>query len=671
MRLNKIILLVTTIGCSTSFAVEPTNTLHLDWIDSKVPLQQNFYGYANGNWQKQHPIPPEYASWSVFHELYEDNLKKIRQILEQAAADKKAVPGSIEQKVGDFYYSGMDEERINKLGATPLSDEFLRINTLSSTKELPAELAHLHLLGVNALFSFGSMTDFANSTQQIAAIMQGGLGLPDRDYYLKKDKKFTAIRNAYEQHITRMFILLGETPAKASSNAVTVLALETALAKASLSQTAQRDPHAIYHLMSVSEIENMTPNFSWQAYFSQLKHPEINHANVGMPHYIRIMHNLINAYSINDWKIYLRWHVIDTYAPYLSKPFVDDDFRMTTALTGAEKLSPRWKRVVNTENGALGFAVGELYVQKYFSEKAKENVLTMILNIRQALQNDLMALKWMSPSTRKAALNKLSHMEERVGYPDKWWDYSSLMIDRTSYLLNVMRANEFLTTRDLNKIGKPIDKTEWDMTPQTINAYYNPSMNNINIPAGILQPPFYDPNAPAAVNYGAIGFVIGHEITHGFDDQGAKFDANGNLHDWWTPLDLQKFKTATQCIVNQFSNYTVADNLQVNGKLVVGEATADLGGLTLAYRAFHASKDYQTSPTLQGLTPDQLFFLSMAHTWANNTRPEQARNLITTDPHPPGLWRVNGTLANMPAFQAAFHLDDNRFMANRHRCIIW
>lgn len=380
---------------------------------------------------------------------------------------------------------------------------------------------------------------------------------------------------------------------------------------------------------------------------------------------------MLAAIALEDWKIYLRWRLIDSFAPYLSQPFVDQNFKMVSAIGGAEKILPRWKRVVNTENGALGFAIGKLYVEKYFSPAEKQQVLEILQNIRTALREDLQTLGWMTPETRQAALKKLDLMEERVGYPEKWWDYSTLKIDRGPYVLNVIRANEFLIKRDLDKIGKPVDRTEWHMTPQTINAYYDPSMNNINLPAGILQPPFFDPKAPAAVNYGAIGFIIGHEITHGFDDKGALFDGHGNLKNWWTPEDLKKFQAATHCIAEQFSQYKVNGDLAVQGDLVVGEATADLGGLTLAYKAFQSSKAYKNAKTIEGFTPEQQFFLGSAHVWASNIRPEKARHLVTTDPHPPMVYRVNGTLANMPQFQLAFALEEGSPMVNKNRCTIW
>lgn len=664
--------------CLPAFAAEPAVTtndgaeaLHLNWLDTSIAPNQDFFTYANGTWQKQNPIPPEYASWGTFYILQEKNQKTIHQMLIQAANNKQAKPGSIEQKVGDFYFSGMDEASINKLGAIPLNTEFARIDSIKNLTDLQTVITHLQLIGVNALFGFGSMQDFKNSNEMIGAAMQGGLGLPDRDYYLKDDKKFQQIRTAYMQHIAKMFELLGDTPAQAAAAAKTIMTIETTLAKASMSQTAQRDPHAIYHMMDMKQLEKITPNFSWPRYFNAIGQPDIKRINLAMPEFFTKVNELLPSISLDDWKIYLRWHLIDTFASYLSQPFVEQNFRMASALTGTEKLLPRWRRVVHTENEALGFAIGKLYVEKYFSPDSKKEVLEILHNIRQALHKDLTTLSWMTPATRKAAQQKLAMIEERVGYPSKWWDYSTLKIDRGPYVLNVSRANEFLIKRDLSKIGKPIDRSEWNMTPQTINAYYDPSMNNINIPAGILQPPFFDPKAPAAVNYGAIGFVIGHEITHGFDDQGAQFDGHGNLKNWWTAEDLKKFQDATNCIMKQFSQYTVDGDLPVQGKLVMGEATADLGGLTLAYHAFHASKAYKNAKTINGFTPDQQFFLGTAHVWASNVRPQQLRNMVTTDPHPPMIYRVNGTLANMPQFQAAFAITEPSPMINQNRCVIW
>jgi putative endopeptidase len=383
------------------------------------------------------------------------------------------------------------------------------------------------------------------------------------------------------------------------------------------------------------------------------------------------VNDYLSTVSLNDWKVYLRWHTVDSFAPYLPKAYVDEDFAMRSALTGAKELLPRWQRVVTTEDNALGFAMGKLYVEKKFPPSSKKAVEQILAGIRGALKEDLKGLAWMSPDTRKAADKKLGQMQQRIGYPDKWRDYSSLKIVHGPYVVNVMAANEFLQKRELAKIGKKVDKNEWGMTPQTVNAYYDPSMNNINFPAGILQPPFFDPNAPAAVNYGALGFVMGHEMTHGFDDQGAQFDGHGNLKNWWTADDLAKFHKATDCISDHFSAYTVNGDMHVQGHLITGEATADLGGLTLAYRAFHASKEFKDAKTVDGFTPDQQFFLGAAHVWAMNIRPEESARLVTIDPHPPGIYRVNGTLANMPQFQQAFKAADGSAMVNKDRCVIW
>ncbi|MDI9817593.1 MULTISPECIES: M13 family metallopeptidase [unclassified Legionella] len=646
------------------------SALHLDWLDKTIQPSQNFFAYANGAWQKENPIPPEYTSWGTFYVLQDKMQATVHKMLMEAANNKNAKPGSIEQKVGDFYFSGMNETLINQIGADPLKPQLAGIDAIKNRDDLQAVITQLQLIGVDAVFGFFSMQDFKDSRKMIGAAVQGGLGLPDRDYYLNENKKFAQIRAAYITHISKMFQLLGYKPAQAAEAARTVMKIETDLAKASLTKTEQRDPYAIYHLMDMKQLAAVTPDFSWPRYFAAVKQPKIKAINLAMPDFFKKMNELLQTVSLEEWKVYLRWRLIDTFAPYLSQPFVEQNFQMISAIGGAEKLLPRWKRVINTENAALGFAIGKLYVEQHFSPAAKQEVLAILHNIRQALKNDLKTLSWMTPATRKAALAKLALMEERVGYPDKWWDYSTLVIDRGPYVLNVIRANEFLIKRELNKIGKPVDRSEWGMTPQTINAYYDPSMNNINLPAGILQSPFFDPNAPAAVNYGAIGFVIGHEITHGFDDKGALFDGYGNLKNWWTPQDLKKFQTATTCIAKQFSQYKV-DDLPVQGNLVVGEATADLGGLTLAYHAFHASKAYKEAKTIDGFSPDQQFFLGAAHVWASNIRPEQARNLVTTDPHPPMVYRVNGTLANMPQFQLAFNIPQDSPMVNKNRCIIW
>lgn len=645
--------------------------LHTDWLDKTINPNENFYSYANGEWQKKNPIPPEHVSWGTFYLLEEKMQKLIRNLVTEMAKTPNPKPGSIEQKVGDFYASGMNESLINQVGVTPLASEFKRIESIKTVQDLQDVIAHLHMIGVDAVFGFTDMQDFKNSQKMIGAAMQGGLGLPDRDYYFKSDEKFKAIRKSYVDHVAKMFQLLGDSPTQSSSEAQKVMEIETNLAHSSLTQTEQRDPYTIYHFMNKEELQKATPNFSWPSYFKEIEQPQIESINLAMPAFFKNFNNMLQTVSIEDWKIYLRWQLIDAFASYLSEPYVSENFHMSSVINGALKIQPRWKRVINAENSALGFAIGKIYVEKYFPPSSKQEVQEILHNIRLALSQDLKTLTWMTQPTREAALKKLQHMEERVGYPDKWWDYTNLTIDRGPYVLNVIRTNLFLARRELNKIGKPVDRTEWEMTPQTVNAYYDPSMNNINLPAGILQPPFFDPKAPPAINYGAIGFVVGHEITHGFDDKGALFDEKGNLQNWWKPEDLKKFQAATNCILNQFSTYKVNGDIPVQGSLVVGEATADLGGLTLAYRAFKNSDAYKQAKTIEGFTPDQQFFLGAAHVWANNIRPEQARNLALTDPHPPMMYRVNGTLANMPEFQTAFNIPKGSPMANVKQCIIW
>ncbi|MDE2261035.1 MAG: M13 family metallopeptidase [Gammaproteobacteria bacterium] len=674
MRLHRFALLGMMLGLSGAALAAGTtvdaDSLHPGWLDTHASPAQSFYQFANGGWQKSHPIPAAYSTWGTFNILQVRNETIIRQLI-QDAAKAHAPDGSAAQKVGDFYASGMDEQLIDRLGIGPLSPELDGIAGIRNLSDLQREVAQLQMIGVDAMFGIGEMQDFKDSSRVIGVAGQGGIGLPDRDYYLKQDPKFKQIRAEYVAHLTRTFQLLGDGRQLAAREAGIVMTIETGLAKASMSRVQQRDPRAIYHVMTLVQLDRATPNFSWSEYFREIGYPQITSINLAMPEFFGALGKDLRSVPLEQWKIYLRWRLIDAFAPYLSKPFVDENFRMQSAVTGAQKLLPRWQRVVNAEDDALGFAVGKLYVEKEFPPSSKAQVLEILHGIRAALKGDLATLPWMTPTTRKAALVKLDLMGERIGYPDKWRDYSTLRIDRGPYVLNVMRANEFEQKRELNKVGKPVDHDEWFMTPQEVNAYYDPSMNNINFPAGILQPPFFDPKAPAAVNYGAVGWVMGHEMTHGFDDQGAQFDGHGNLKNWWTPEDAKRFHAATSCISNQFSGYTVDGDLHVQGKLVTGEETADLGGMMLAWRAFHASSAYKSAKIVDGFTPDQQFFLGAAHVWANNIRPAEARRRVTIDPHAPALYRVNGTLANLPQFQEAFQVPAGSPMVSAHRCVIW
>ena len=650
---------------------KPQSWLHQDWIDNTIAPQDNFYGYANGQWQRINPIPKAYSRWDNFRILQESMEKNLNSMMRDLARSPALEPGSIEQKIGDFYASGMNVSALNKQGYDALKPLLTQIDSVTTMDALQALVPQLQQMGVNVWFAFGSQQDFKDSQSMIAVAMQGGLGLPDRDYYCSDDPKMQQIRTAYQQHIADVFQLMGETVAESKAYAVNIMRIETALAKASLTQVEQRDPYAIYHKMSLAALPELTPHFAWQSYFKALKLATNQDINVGMPVFFKAWDALLVTTALEDWKVYFRWHLMDTFLPYLSDNFVQEDFNFNKVLTGVEVLRPRWQRVVDTVNSALDMAVGKYYVEHYFSMTSKQSVQAIMTNIRHAFSQVIQNQPWMATATKQAALEKLNKMTERAGYPDKWRDYAALKIDRSSYVLNVMRANVFASQYELAKIGKPVDRAEWSMSPQTINAYYDPSMNSINILAGILQPPFFDASAPAAVNYGAIGFVIGHEMTHGFDSQGALFDGYGNLNNWWTPQDLQQFKSATACIAKQFSNYKVCDGLAVKGDLVVGEAAADLGGVLLAYQAFHASKDYPNAKIIDGFTPDQQFFLSVAHVWAGNIRPELAAQLVTVDPHPPAQYRVNGTLANMTAFQHAFSVKQPSPMIQDPRCQIW
>jgi putative endopeptidase len=643
--------------------------LYLHWLDPALKPGDDFFRYANGGWIKANPIPPDRADWGVDTVLEQANSDFIRHLIE-GFQTQRLEPGSNRRKVADFYSSGMDEGAIEAAGVTPLQPEFARIQAIAGSGDLRAEFAHLQALGISAPFEIGQMQDFADSTQVIANSGQSGLGLPNRDYYLKPEANFAAARKAYHGHVERVFALLGDAPPVARREADAVMALETRLAKASMSDIEQRDPHAVYHLMSLRQAEALTPRLHWREMLAALGRPDVESLNIGMPNFFKALDRELQRTSLGDWKTYLRWQLTSAFAPYLSKGFVDEDFRMTSVLSGAQELQPRWLRVLRAEDEALGFAIGEFYVAEKFPPAAKQAALAMVQRIRAALAADLETLSWMTPATRAAATTKLEMMELRVGYPDRWRDYSALDIDRGPYVLNVLRAKEFEQKRELAKIGKPVDRSEWYMTPQEVNAYYDPSMNSLNVPAGILQPPFYDASWPDAVNYGATGATIGHEMTHGFDDEGAQFDGHGNLRDWWAPADLAKFEAATACVAEQYSGYTVSGGLHVQGKLVTGEAVADLGGLILAWRALHAGPAASAGAS-KDFTADQLFFIAYAHSWAGAMRPEREQEMVTTDPHPPPVYRTNGIVADMAEFQTAFGIPASSPMVRAKRCVIW
>jgi len=642
-------------------------------FDLTAKPQDDFYQYANGGWLKAHPIPPEFNSWGAGREVDERNKVILHQILERAAA--KSGASGVEKLVGDFFASGMDEAAINAAGVTPLRDDLARIAGLKTAADIQAEIARLHLRGIGVGFNFSSEPDPKNSAMVIGGVGQSGLGLPERDYYLRDDAKSKELRDKYAAHVAKLLELAGDAPDAAHAAANDVMTLETALAKASKTNVELRDPIANYHRMTEAELQKLTPHFDWHAYFAAIGLPQPGDIDVGQPEFLTGFDAQLTALPVGTWQTYFRWHLLHDAAPSLSSAFVDENFNFyARALTGTQKLRERWKRVLARVDGQVGEALGQLYVAEAFPPESKARMLKLVGNLQEALRARIQTLEWMDEPTRAQALKKLNAFGVKIGYPDKWIDYSTLRIDRGAFVLNVQRAAEFLVHRDLRKIGKPVDRTEWLMSPPTVNAYYNPQMNEIVFPAGILQPPFFEPKADDAYNYGAIGAVIGHEMTHGFDDEGRQFDAHGNLADWWTPESTARFNERAKAIVNQFNGYAAVDDLKVNGELTQGENIADLGGLKIAYAAFHkAAAANPPAAAIDGFTPDQRFFLGYATGWRNNLRPELVRLIVQTDPHAPDRLRVNGPLSNLDEFARAFNVPDGAPLRRpaSERVIIW
>jgi len=640
-------------------------------LDKTCKPCEDFYQFAMGGWMKANPIPAEYPSWGTFTQLRDNNLSAMRTILE-AAEQSKAPAGSNELKIGDLYASCMDTAAIDSAGLKPLAGELATVEAIQDRKSLDAEIARLHRANVNAVFAFGSSTDFKDSDQIIAEADQGGLGMPDRDYYLREDEHSKQLRADYVLHVTRIFQLAGDAPESAAAEAKTVMGIETSLASASRTRVELRDPEKNYNKMTLAQMSALTPDWSWPSYLQAVGAPPLEAANIGQPDFFKEIDRLLTTTSVPDWKVYLRWHVLHAAAPALSDNFVQENFDFySKKLAGTKEIQPRWKRCVQAVNGNLGEALGEVYVNKYFPPEAKARAKAMVNNLLAALRSDIPTLSWMGPETKKQALTKLEAFTVKIGYPDKWRDYSKLSIDRGSYLANLRRGQEFAQARELAKIGKPVDRGEWGMTPPTVNAYYNPTFNEIVFPAGILQPPFYDPKADDAVNYGGMGAVIGHEISHGFDDQGSRFDGKGNLKDWWTKDDRKNFDEHADCIVQQFNGYEVEPGLHQNGKLVLGESIGDLGGITIAYAAYEKSIEGHRPPDLDGFTPEQRFFLGWAQVWGTNARPEFARLQTNTDPHPLPRFRANGPVSNFEAFANAFGCQKGQPMVRAQSCKIW
>ncbi|HEX8891246.1 MAG TPA: M13 family metallopeptidase, partial [Pyrinomonadaceae bacterium] len=601
-------------------------------------------------------IPADRSSWGAGAELYEQNLVVLHGILEDAAKDSSAPKNSPKRKVGDFYRSGMNEARIEAEGAKPLAQEFARIESIKDLSSLQAEVAHLHKMNISPAFNFFGYQDFKNSTRIIAWLYQGGLGMPNREYYTKEDDKSKEIRAQYVAHVARMLELLGDKPEQAAAEAKTVMEMETRLAKASQTPVEERDPNATYHRMTLAELNQLTPGLKWEGYFKTIGLTDPGDINVAQPEFYKELGQMMTSVPVGDWKTYLRWQLINAEASRLSSAFVNENFNFNgKVIRGTKELQPRWKRVLTATDNLLGEALGQLFVERAFSPPAKAKAQEMIMNLKAALRDRIKVLDWITEATRQQALKKLDAIAVKVGYPDKWRDYSALTIDDGSYVLNAMRADEFEFQRNLNKIGKPVDRTEWSITTPTVDAYYNPNFNEIVFPAGILQPPFFDPTADDAVNYGGVGAIIGHELTHGFDDQGRQFDAEGNLKDWWTAEDAKNYNARASIVETQYNEYVPLESLHVNGKLTLGENIADLGGLKIAYLAYQKSLEGKPRPAaIDGFTPEQRFFLSFAQNWRRNTRPESVRLMLQGDPHSPPRFRVNGPVSNMPEFSQAF-----------------
>ncbi|RYU82176.1 M13 family metallopeptidase [Hymenobacter persicinus] len=647
--------------------------LDVTTIDNSVAPCDDFFQYSSGNWLKNNPIPAAETSWGSFNELYNKNQAVQRQILEEAVANTGAAKGSNAQKVGDFYASAMDSMAIEKAGITPLKAELARIDAIKDLKGLQRELGHQQQISTGSVFGMGVGQDDKNSTQYAVQIRQGGLRLPNRDYYLKTDPRTKAVQAAYVNYITNVFKLMGETPAAAAKNAATIMRLETRLAKASKGPVELRDPYANYNKMTVAELQKQYPNFGFPTVLAQTNLSAAKEVIVGQPAFLKEANTMLKSEPLSDWKTYLRWHLVSSVAGALPKAYVDESFKYSQTLTGAKQMQPRWKRMLGSTDRALGEAFGQVYVERAFTPEAKAKALELVNNLKSAFAEHIQQNAWMSAATKAEALKKLNAFTVKIGYPDKWKDYSALTISRESYLKNVLAAREWAAKDEEKKLGQPIDRNEWGMTPPTVNAYYNPPMNEIVFPAGILQPPFYDPKADDAVNYGAIGAVIGHEMTHGFDDEGRQYDAQGNLRDWWTKEDAENFTKRADVVGQQFDAFTPFDSVHVNGKLTMGENLADLGGLNIAYTALQKTLAGKPKTKIDGFTPEQRFFLSYAQVWRTNQRPEAMRQQMLTDPHSPAQYRTNGPLQNMPQFYEAFGCKEDAKMVRKQeaRAKIW
>jgi len=649
-------------------AIDPSN------MDTTVKPGDNFFLYANGNWMKKNPIPDEYSRWGSFNVLEDENNNRLKTILEAAEKNTNAPKGSIEQQLGSLYASGMDSIKINQLGIQPIQPLLDKINSIKTLADLQDAIAYLHSYEIFPVFYLFSSPDEKNSNMVITQLCQGGLGMGNRDYYTLNDAQSQNLRTKYVEYISKMYEISKENP-NPTTVSKAIMDMETKIANNSMTLLEQRNPQNVYHKMSLADLQKLTPNFDWIKYFATVGLPNPGDINVAQPEFFKAFNKMLKDQPLDTWKEYLKWNVMNSLSPYLSDEYVNQHFEFYgKTFSGSKKLLPRWKRVLGLINGEMGEALGQLYVKQYFPPEAKQKMIVLVGNLKAAFHDRIQKLDWMSDSTKQKAIEKLAAMNVKVGYPDKWRDFSKLEITRDNYIQNILNANKFDMEYTLSKIGKAPDRTEWGMTPQTVNAYYSPNMNEIVFPAGILQPPFFSKDADDAVNYGGIGGVIGHEMTHGFDDQGRQYDKNGNLSEWWTKEDAEKFTAKTKALIDEYNNYVELDTFHINGALTLGENIADLGGITISYDALQrAWKQNPPKDKIDGFTPTQRYLLSWAQVWRQNIRPEELKKRLKDDVHSPGDARVNVVISNLDIFYDAFNVkpENKLYRAPENRVKIW